>query len=81
VISEPLLNKAGRIRFIVCAGDGLATISAPSTAASASVEAFLGLRRGDVFRAAGLSPRPGERSFGFEPGSSLAVEFRAPEVL
>ena len=80
VVSEPLLNKAGRIRFIVCAQEGLATVSAPSTAANAAVEAFLGLSRGDCFRAEGLAPRPGERNFGFELESTLAVEFRAPEV-
>jgi hypothetical protein len=80
VISEPLLNKAGRIRFIVCAGECLATISAPASSPEAKAAGFLGLNRGDRFRAKGLSPRPGERNFGFEPGSSLTVEFRAPEV-
>ena len=80
VVSEPLLNKAGRIRFIVCTKDGLATVSAPSAATSASAEAFLGLNRGDCFSAEALAPRPGERNFGFEPGSRIEVEYRAPEV-
>ena len=84
VVSEPLLNKAGRIRYIVCAGDGLSTISAPSASAttiSAAGSGFLGLRRGDCFRACGLSRRPGERSFGFDSGSRIDITFKTPELL
>ncbi|MCX7026102.1 MAG: hypothetical protein NT061_01140 [Spirochaetes bacterium] len=81
VVSEPLLNKAGRIRFIICAGKALAAISAPAASVEARAAGFFGLARGDCFRAEGLSRRPGELSFGFERESRLFPTFKAPEVL
>jgi hypothetical protein len=78
-----MLNKAGRIRYIVCTENGqLSTISAPQndpTAihAQASTLGFFNLARGDLIEASGLEER-GRSHFGIIPASSLRIKMKAP---
>jgi hypothetical protein len=85
-----MLNKAGRLRYIVCTGSGLATLSAKAgdgslrdrapTAGSADTAKFFSLKRGDLVEAEGLERRVGENSFGFMSGSRLTITMKAPEA-
>ena len=72
VVSGPMLNKAGRIRYILCGDGGLETISGPA-------KGFMDLHRGDVINASGLEPRPGGGR-GLVPGSVLELRAKAPEA-
>ena len=80
IVSEPMLNKAGRVRYIVCTNRGLrVTISAPRNDPTAENLGFFGLGRGDLIAANGLEIR-GESHFGIAPGSQLEVLMRAPRI-
>ena len=80
IVSEPMLNKAGRVRYIVCTNRGLRfTISAPRNDPTAENLGFFGLGRGDLIAANGLEIR-GESHFGIAPGSQLEVLMRAPRI-
>jgi len=80
VVSEPMLNKAGRVRYIICEeGGSLATISAPQRDERASRTGFFELRRGDLLEVDGLEAR-GEGHFGFGPAARLRVKMRAPRL-
>ena len=50
VVSDPLLNKAGRIRYLVCGSTGRFSFSAPAEDPRAKKSGFAYLRRGDVIR-------------------------------
>ncbi|HWR11524.1 MAG TPA: small ribosomal subunit Rsm22 family protein [Rectinemataceae bacterium] len=80
VVSEPMLNKAGRVRYIVCAASGLASLSAKAGDPGAQSAGFFSLRRGDCIEAEALEKRSNENSFGFAPGTKLRVALRAPEA-
>lgn len=80
VVSEPMLNKAGRVRYIICAAEGLATLSAKRDAPAARESGFLDLRRGDCVSVSGLERREGEHNFGIAPGTTLNLTFRAPNA-
>jgi SAM-dependent methyltransferase len=80
VVSEPMLNKAGRVRYILCTASGLATLSAKLEDPTAQESGFLALRRGDCLRASGLERREGDRNFGIAPGTALTISFRAPDA-
>lgn len=80
IISEPMLNKAGRIRYIVCEGSSLATFSARADSIHAKESGFLRLGRGDCITASDLSKRSGERSFGLEMDSNLDISYSAPKA-
>ncbi len=62
IVSEPMLNKAGRIRYIVCAGSRLVTVSASADDAHAREAGFMDLRRGDRVDLGGLEARGGDAS-------------------
>ncbi len=80
VVSEPMLNKAGRVRYILCTPDGLATLSAKRGDPAVQESGFLDLRRGDCLRASGLERREGENNFGIAPGARLELTFMAPDA-
>ena len=80
VVSEPMLNKAGRVRYIICAAEGLVTLSAKRDAPAARESGFLDLRRGDCISVSGLERREGENNFGIAPGTTLNLTFRAPNA-
>jgi ribosomal protein RSM22 (predicted rRNA methylase) len=83
IVSEPMLNKAGRIRYIVCTANGqLSTISAPQSDPAAmraepGAPDFFNLARGDLIQANELEER-GLSHFGIIPSSSLKITMKAP---
>ncbi|HOX32328.1 MAG TPA: small ribosomal subunit Rsm22 family protein [Spirochaetales bacterium] len=79
VVSDPMLNKAGRLRYFLCAGGRLATLSAPRDDPAARAAGFPSLRRGDFLRLAGTETRPGG-GLGLVPGSRLEILGRAPQL-
>lgn len=79
VVSDPMLNKAGRLRFVLCGEGRLETLSAGAEDAAARAKGFMGLRRGDIIRARGLEIRQGG-GFGLLAGSELEVRALAPEA-
>jgi len=80
VVSESMLNKSGRVRYIVCTDAGLATISARGDDSNALRSGFLALARGDCVRADGLERRSGENGFGYAADSSLEITLKAPRA-
>lgn len=79
VISDPMLNKAGRIRYIVCSNGSLVTISASKKSLEADDAGFFSLKRGDYVRIRGIEPRQGG-GFGIGPDSSIEIVTRFPEI-
>jgi SAM-dependent methyltransferase len=79
VVSDPMLNKAGRLRYILCGEAALLTISARADDEAAREAGFMELRRGDSFRLSGFEERPGG-GLGFVRGSSFELLTRAPET-
>lgn len=79
VVSDPMLNKAGRLRYILCGDGRLDTLSARADDPEARARGFMGLRRGDRLRASALEPRQGG-GFGLLPESKLVIEAQAPEA-
>ena len=80
IVSEAMLNKAGRVRYIVCTESGLATLSAKAGDKAAEIADFFSLKRGDCIEAESLERRAGEHSFGFVPGARLTISLKAPEA-
>jgi SAM-dependent methyltransferase len=79
IVSDPMLNKAGRLRYIVCGAGALAALSARADDGAVRSSGFMDLRRGDFIRAEGIEERPGG-GLGLGPGSRLDVVSRAPEA-
>lgn len=86
VVSEPMLNKAGRIRYIVCSGPSLATVSAPADDPHARAQGFMRLARGDAVEFGALEKRPGagggsdsQASYGFGAASRIIARVPAPK--
>ncbi|MCX8012987.1 MAG: hypothetical protein N3A02_01695, partial [Rectinema sp.] len=80
VVSEPMRNKAGRIRVIVCAASGLVTLSAPQNSPEARALGFFDLSRGCLIEAEGLEVRQNAVSLhvGIAAESRLRVILRPP---
>jgi SAM-dependent methyltransferase len=74
IVSDPLLNKAGRLRYIVCTGPVWATLSAKSGDESAKAAGFFSLRRGDLIQCEDLEKREGQNSFGFGQLSRMRIK-------
>ncbi len=68
IVSEAMLNKAGRIRYIVCVGTKLVTVSAGGKDDHARDAGFTRLGRGDCVLFEGLEPRGEGDRMGPEPG-------------
>lgn len=80
VVSEPMLNKAGRIRYAICAENGsLLTISAAKDDRQANALGFFRLARGDCIRAWGLESRS-ETHLGIVQNSELQILMKAPQI-
>jgi len=71
VVSDPLLNKAGRIRFLLCGRTGRFPFSAPSEDSWAKESGFLYLRRGDTIRVE--NPEVRESGWGLAPDTRMEV--------
>jgi ribosomal protein RSM22 (predicted rRNA methylase) len=79
IVSEPLRNKAGRIRYIVCTDTGLLkTISAAQDDNARSL-GFFQLARGDLIEAEGLDER-GQTHLGLVQGTRMQVLMKAPRI-
>lgn len=86
VVSDPMLNKAGRIRYALCSDRGLVTCSAHRDDAEAARAGFFTLARGDRFTPEGFAERgapgtpgaAGAGNLGFVPGSRIAALARRP---
>ncbi len=79
VVSEPMLNKAGRLRYVLCGNGRLEAISARADDEEARAKGFMDLRRGDSLRPRGLETRPGGGT-GVMPGSELGLDALAAEA-
>lgn len=77
VVSDPMLNKAGRVRYAICSDRGLAPYSAHRDDRAARAAGFFDLRRGDLCELSGFVPRGDASgtgvaaSFGFAEGASI----------
>jgi SAM-dependent methyltransferase len=83
VVSEPMLNKAGRVRYLLCGEEGRYAFSARKDDPAARAQGFFDLKRGDEVRIVGAERRgsPGEaESLGFAAGTELRVVRPAPRI-
>ena len=74
VVSEPMLNKAGRVRYVLCDGKARFTLSAKNGAPDAAAQGFFDLRRYDKIKIACAQVRSqkGEPlSLGFDENTRL----------
>jgi len=76
VVSDPMLNKSGRIRYVLCDGKERFTLSAKKDDVHAEETGFFSLGRYDALTLHNPEIRGGDgnRSFGIAPGTSLEVE-------
>jgi SAM-dependent methyltransferase len=72
VVSDPMLNKAGRTRYAVCGASGRHTLSAKLSELTPGCSDFMGLKRGTLIRASGTEAR-GEGGAGLISGSVLEI--------
>jgi SAM-dependent methyltransferase len=78
VVSEPLLSKSGRIRYLVCGPQGRFALSARKDCPGSGVKPFYTLKRGDIIRFAGSRSR--ESGWGLEESSRVEVVQRPPSI-
>jgi hypothetical protein len=69
VVSEPMLNKAGRVRRLLCGPAGRFPLSAKRDDPSAEAAGFFGLRRYELLRV--LDPERREGGWGIGPATRL----------
>jgi SAM-dependent methyltransferase len=79
VVSDPMLNKAGRLRYHLCGAGKLCTLSAKADDAIARAAGFMSLGRGDLVRPTSFEKREGG-GLGFGTLSRLEIVRRAPEA-
>lgn len=72
VVSDPMLNKAGRTRYMVCGAGGRVSLSAKLSELPPECASFAGLRRGMRIRLSGAEAR-GENGMGLKAGSLLEI--------
>jgi len=80
IISEPMLNKAGRLRYIVCTAKGLVTLSAKARDPIAGAMGFFALGRGDGIEVEAAETRSDGASFGIVAGTKLKTTLTAPSA-
>jgi protein-L-isoaspartate O-methyltransferase len=78
VVSEPLLSKSGRIRYLVCGPLGRFALSARRDSPGAALKPFFSLSRGDGIRFTGSRAR--ESGWGLDEESSVQVVERAARL-
>ena len=74
VVSEPMLNKAGRVRYVLCDGRARFTLSAKNGDPNAAAQGFFDLKRYDKIKVTGAQVRSqkGEPlSLGFDENTRL----------
>jgi len=80
IISEPMLNKAGRLRYIVCAAKGLVTLSAKARDPIAGAMGFFALGRGDGIEVDAAETRSEGAGYGIVAGTKLRTTLTAPSA-
>ena len=82
VVSEPMLNKAGRLRFLLCNDAGRFAVSARKDDPVARAAGFFGLKRGDRIRLRGAELRGTSEAeaLGFLPATGLEILVPAPSI-
>ncbi len=78
VVSDPLLSKSGRVRYLVCGPLGRFALSAPRGVRDAGLAPFFRLARGDGIRVTGAQRR--ETGWGLDKGSTVEVVQRVPRL-
>ncbi|HOV39531.1 MAG TPA: small ribosomal subunit Rsm22 family protein [Spirochaetales bacterium] len=88
VVSDPLLSKSGKIRYLVCGPLGRFALSAKrhsikhssskEGSLNSALKTFLSLKRGDVIQFWNLEPR--ENGYGLLPESKLTILHREGSV-
>ncbi len=78
VVSEPLLSKSGRIRYLVCGPMGRFALSAPRDCRGAGIKDFFTLKRGDGIVFAGARQR--ESGWGLGDDSRVDIVERPPSL-
>ena len=78
VVSEPLLSKSGRIRYLVCGPMGRFALSASRDCRGAGIRAFFTLARGDGIRVTGARQR--ETGWGLDDESRVDVLEHTPKL-
>lgn len=80
IISEPMLNKAGRLRYIICTAERLATLSAKSDDPAARRAGFFSLGRGDCVEVEAAERRAEGSGFGIAEDTRLSITLKAPSA-
>jgi SAM-dependent methyltransferase len=73
VVSEPMLNKAGKTRYFFCGAEGRITVSARLAGLAPACVDFSRLKRGDRVRLGGLVPPEAGGAFGLNPASFVEI--------
>lgn len=71
VVSAPMLNKAGRVRYLLCGPGGRFSFSARNGDGAATDGGFFSLRRYDLIQV--HNPEPREGGWGFGPKTTIHV--------
>lgn len=82
VVSEPMLNKAGRLRYLLCNDAGRFAVSVRHDDPAARAAGFFDLRRGDriCLRGTELRGGPEANALGFLPSSALEILAPSPSI-
>ena len=78
VVSEPLLSKSGRIRYLVCGPMGRFALSASRGSRAVGIRSFFSLARGDGITFAGARQR--ETGWGLDDDSRIEVVQPTPRL-
>jgi protein-L-isoaspartate O-methyltransferase len=78
VVSDPLLSKSGRVRYLVCGPLGRFALSASRGIRDPGLTPFFRLARGDGIRFTGAQRR--ETGWGLDKGSTVEVVQRVPRL-
>lgn len=78
VVSENMLSKSGRIRYLVCGAGGRFSLSAKKEGLPPELRAFTALQRGDLISFEGTETR--ENGLGLTAGSTLCVLKHRPSL-
>ena len=78
VVSDPLLSKSGRVRYLVCGPLGRFALSAPKSERGPGLAPFFRLSRGDGIRFTGAVRR--ETGWGLDQRSTVDVVQRTPRL-
>jgi SAM-dependent methyltransferase len=78
VVSDPLLSKSGRVRYLVCGPRGRFALSASRSERGQGLAPFFRLSRGDGIRFTGAKQR--ETGWGLDHASTVEVVQRTPRL-